>query len=117
MMDADWGSSSSITPGGFSAKDTDHSNACVVEEASQTDEEKKLKDGKSCIGDSRLESSNWTGRVPKGLVQFKLSNLESPMQDFPFFSFFSCSLRATPSPTAAIPVPAMPPAAIAIPPG
>jgi hypothetical protein len=44
----------------------------------------KLEDfeiGESCIGDSRLEIADWT--PTQVAVQFELSNLESPMQDFP----------------------------------
>ena len=42
--------------------------------------------GKSCIGDSRLEIAEWTS-VSQVAVHFELSNLESPMQDFPIIQF------------------------------
>ena len=45
-----------------------------------------LKLDESCIGDSRLESSNWTQAV-KLAVQSAISNLESPMQDSSDFKF------------------------------
>ena len=36
--------------------------ASVGDGVALKEQEKKLKNGKSCIGDSRLESSNWTLR-------------------------------------------------------
>src|SRR6188508_1443969 len=50
--------------------------------------------GKSCIGDSRLESSKWTATCGTE-VQSAISNLESPMQDFPIVQF-SCSTLYVP---------------------
>ena len=64
--------------------------ASVGDGVALKEQEKKLKNGKSCIGDSRLESSNWTLAFPKDWsnLSFPTSNLQCRTFHSPI-SFFT----------------------------
>ena len=71
--------------------------ASVGDGVALKEQEKKLKNGKSCIGDSRLESSNWTLALPKDWsnLSFPTSNLQCRTFQFLFFTRLGLLLNNT----------------------